>query len=228
MTEPKSLTPRSWRALAQFIMALGLIIFLCAWDLRLWQGWAFLAVFGLATVWTTAALLKRDPALVERRMQAGPAAEGRPQQKLIQTLNMLIFLALIALPALDHRFGWSHAPTWVAIAGDVMVAAGFWGIYQVFRANSFASATVAVNAGQTLISTGPYGIVRHPMYAAAIPLVFGGPLAMQSYWGTLPAFALMAGIIWRLFDEERLLAAELPGYDDYRRKVSFRLLPGVF
>jgi protein-S-isoprenylcysteine O-methyltransferase Ste14 len=116
----------------------------------------------------------------------------------------------------------------VAVLGDVLTVAGFAAIFRVFRENSFAAATVQVAEGQHVVSTGPYAVVRHPMYAGAMPLIFGASLALGSYWGLAVAALMTAGIVWRLLDEERYLAANLPGYEAYRRKVRFRLAPGLF
>jgi protein-S-isoprenylcysteine O-methyltransferase Ste14 len=138
------------------------------------------------------------------------------------------FVALIVLPGLDHRFGWSQPPAIVALIGDALIAVGFFVVFLVFKANSFASSTVGVAEGQSLVSTGRYAVVRHPMYAGALIYLLGIPLALGSYWG-LAAPALMTPIlIWRLVDEERVLDERLPGYSDYRRKVHYRLLPGVY
>jgi protein-S-isoprenylcysteine O-methyltransferase Ste14 len=227
MAEAASLTRRAILGLAQLALILALLLFLGAGTLDYWQGWAFLAVFLGASAWTTADLMRRDPALVERRM-ALPTTERRARQRLLQAFNALFFLALVLVPALDRRFGWTDTPSWVAILGDVMIAAGFYGVYRVMRANSFAASTVQVQAGQTVISTGPYALVRHPMYAAAIPLIAGIPLALGSWWGLLPVPLLLGAIAARSVDEERMLVAELSGYDDYRRKVRYRMVPGLF
>ena len=134
----------------------------------------------------------------------------------------------MSCPGLDHRFGWSQAPAIVALAGDALIAAGFYVIYLVFKANSFASSTIGVIKGQTLVSTGPYAVVRHPMYTGALIYLIGTPLALSSYWGLL-VLALMSPIlIWRLVDEERVLELRLPGYSDYKRQVRYRLAPGVY
>ena len=223
-----SLSQRAYVQLAAFGLTLGLALFLSAGSAAYWQGWVFLASFlgaaGLTTYW----LLNHDRALVERRMHGGPSAETRPLQRLIQSFTLLGFFGLVVIPALDWRFGWSPAPAWVSVLGNAMVLAGYFMVARVFVANSFAAATVQVAEGQTVISTGPYALVRHPMYAAAALIIFGAPLALGSYWGLIAGAAIMAGIVVRLFDEERFLVANLPGYDDYRRKVRFRLAPGIF
>jgi len=138
------------------------------------------------------------------------------------------FIALLVVPALDHRMQWSHVPVFVIVVGDFLVALWWLVVFVVFRENSFASATIEVAEGQTVISTGPYAIVRHPMYAGGLLLVVGMPLALGSYWGLLPIGAMMPVLLWRLFDEERFLARKLPGYTEYCARVRWRLIPGVF
>jgi protein-S-isoprenylcysteine O-methyltransferase Ste14 len=142
-------------------------------------------------------------------------------------IGVLLFATLI-VSVLDHRYGWSRVPSSVAVAGDVLVVLGFAAIFVVFRENSFAASIIDVTEGQPVIDTGPYALVRHPMYAGALPMFAGSPLALGSYWGLLPAALLVGGMVWRLLDEERYLAESLPGYPAYMRKIRFRLVPGVW
>ena len=158
-------------------------------------------------------------------MRAGPTAEKRPAQRLIMLGTSLGFIALLVVPALDHRFGLSAVPLGVVVAGHVLVAIGFALIVRVYRENTFSSATVEVAENQTVISTGPYAIVRHPMYASALLYLVGMPLALGSYWGLVPLAAMMPFLIWRLLDEERLLAKDLAGYTEYQKRVRHRLVP---
>src|SRR4030095_8678675 len=137
------------------------------------------------------------------------------------------FIALLVVPGLDRRYGWSTVPLAGVLAGDALVACGFYFIFLVYRENSFTSATIEVAAGQTVISTGPYAIVRHPMYASALLYLLGTPLALGSYWGLVPLAATLPFLIWRLFDEERLLREQLPGYREYQQKVRYRRLPRI-
>jgi protein-S-isoprenylcysteine O-methyltransferase Ste14 len=132
------------------------------------------------------------------------------------------------VPALDHRFAWSRVPIHFVVAGDLLVAAGFVIVFLVFRENSFASAAIEVGAGQKVIETGPYGLVRHPMYAGALVLLAGIPLALGSFWGLLALVPFTGVIAWRLLDEEAFLSRELPGYEAYRGRVRHRLVPGVW
>ena len=127
-----------------------------------------------------------------------------------------------------RRFGWSDMPGAIAILGDVLLFAGWFGILTVFRENSYAAATIRVDSGQSVVSTGPYAVVRHPMYATALLMLLGIPIALGSWWGALTLVALLPALAWRLTDEERLLSRDLDGYADYRRRVRWRLLPFIW
>ena len=138
------------------------------------------------------------------------------------------FLALLVVPALDVRFRWSAVPLGGIVVGDVLVVTGFAGIARVYRENTFTSATIEVAKDQKVVSTGPYAIVRHPMYASASLYLLGTPLALGSYWGLLAVVAMFPFLIWRLLDEERLLARNLVGYTEYQKRVRSRLVPRIW
>lgn len=224
----KSLAARAWFALAALAVVMGVLLFVPAGTIRYWQGWTYLLVFTGASLITTLDLLKRDPALLERRMTGGPTAEKRGTQRIIMLGASAGFIALLVVPALDHRFQWSHVPLAIVIVGNLLVVIGFAFIFRVYRENTFTSATIEVTENQTVISTGPYAIVRHPMYASAILYVLGTPLALGSYWGLLAVAGMIPFLVWRLFDEERFLAVNLRGYSDYQRRVRHRLVPFVW
>jgi protein-S-isoprenylcysteine O-methyltransferase Ste14 len=224
----KSLGARAWFALAILAAVMGFLLFVPAGTIHYWQAWVYLLIFLGASALTTLYLLRRDPALLDRRMSGGPTAEKRPAQKVIMLATSMGFIALLVVPALDHRFGWSAVPLGVVVAGDVLVAIGFGFIVRVYRENTFSSATIEVAENQTVISTGPYAIVRHPMYASALLYLVGTPLALGSYWGLVPIGAMMPFLIWRLLDEERFLAENLPGYTEYQKRVRHRLVPFVW
>jgi len=223
-----SLSVRAWFALAFLAVVMGLLLFVPAGTVRYWQAWLYLTVFFGAGALMTVYLIRYDPPLLERRMSGGPTAEKRAAQRVIMTATSLGFIALLVVPALDHRFAWSPVPLWGVLAGDVLTAVGFFLIFLVYRENSFTSATVQVVADQRVVSTGPYAIVRHPMYASALLYLVGTPLALGSVWGLLPIALMLPFLIWRLFDEERLLRETLPGYLEYQLKVRHRLLPGIW
>lgn len=205
-----------------------LLVFLPAGSLRFWPGWLFLAVSLAATAAIAVWMLRHDRALLERRLTVGPSAEPDPLQRRIQMLAGVFGTALIALPGLDHRLGWSDVPAALVVLGNLGILAGYWLCFLVFRENSYAAGTIAVEEGQAVISTGPYGVVRHPMYASAVSLVLFGPLALGSWWAFLPGAAVLATMAARLLVEERTLTAQLPGYAAYRERVRWRLVPGVW
>jgi protein-S-isoprenylcysteine O-methyltransferase Ste14 len=144
------------------------------------------------------------------------------------SITSLAFVGLLVLPAIDHRLRWSELSPGAAVAGDVLVLLGWLGIFFVFRENSFSSATIELAADQRVISTGPYAWVRHPMYAAALVMLLGIPIALGSWWGVLIVVAMLPVLIWRLLDEERFLVRNLPGYAEYQRRVRYRLLPLIW
>jgi protein-S-isoprenylcysteine O-methyltransferase Ste14 len=223
-----NLTMRALLSLVVLMLVFAALLFASAGTLDYWQAWTFLAVYFVSSLAITLYLVKRDPELLKRRMKGGPFAEKKTAQKIIMSLTSLGFIALLVVPALDHRFGWSYIPASVALAGDLIVALGFFAISLVFKENSFTSATIELSVDQRVISTGPYALVRHPMYAGALVMLAGIPIALGSWWGLLVVVAIMPALIWRLIDEERFLARNLPGYVEYQRKVRYRLLPLVW
>jgi protein-S-isoprenylcysteine O-methyltransferase Ste14 len=224
----KHLGAKAWLSVIALGVVMGLLLFGTAGSIHYWEGWLYLAIFIGLTAITTFDLLQRDPALLERRMTGGPTAEQRPVQKIIMWLASAAFIAMLIVPAVDHRYGWSHVPLALIILGDILVALGFWFIMIVYRANTYTAATVQVAQNQTVVSTGPYAIVRHPMYASALLYVLGTPLALGSWWGLVAVAAFVPVLIWRLLDEEHFLAASLQGYSAYQHRVRYRLLPYVW
>ena len=224
-----SLGRRASRATLKFLLALAAMIFLPAWSLSYWQGWLFLANVTVWSVVITLYLLKRDPGLLERRLYAGPKAEEEPAQKRIQFFMAILVIALVLVSALDYGLGLSMVPWGRRDCGRSSRSPRLrHRILLVFRENSFASATIELAADQRVISSGPYALVRHPMYAAALVIFVGVPLSLGSWWGLLLVPPLTWLIAARLLDEERYLIKNLPGYDDYRSKVRYRLVPGVW
>jgi protein-S-isoprenylcysteine O-methyltransferase Ste14 len=228
MDHTASLTKRAFEGLAQFLVALAALVLLPAWSLKYWQGWIFLLVFATSATLITVHFLGKDPALIERRLKAGVTAEKERSQKRIQAFASIFFVALLAFPALDHRFGWSRLPAYIVLAGDALVALGMLIVFLVFRENSYTSAVVEVTQGQRVISTGPYRVVRHPMYAGSLVFMIGIPIALGSSWGLLPCIPMAATLVWRLMDEERYLSANLSGYVEYRARTRYRMVPGIY
>jgi protein-S-isoprenylcysteine O-methyltransferase Ste14 len=219
---------RAAEANAKFLVALAVMVFLVAGTLAYWQGWLFIANFAAWSAGSSVYFYHRDPALLEKRMRAGPAAETEPVQKRIQLFTSVVMIALIIVSVLDCRFGWSAVPVWAIIVGNLLISAGFLFVVFVLRENTFASATIQVSEDQKVVSTGLYALVRHPMYAGVLPLASGIPLALASLWGLVIVPLIFVGLILRLIDEERHLRRDLPGYEDYCLKVKYRLFPGLW
>ena len=224
----RSLIKKAVGGLLFLFVVLAVVLFGFAWTIYYWEAWIFLAVFFSPVLVITVYLIKRDPKLLERRIKAGPGAERQWSQKVIQSLAALAFILIFILSAVDHRFKWSAISVVVAIAGDILVVCGLGIVFFVFRENSFASATIEVGVGQTLVSSGLYGVVRHPMYFGAVVMLVGAPLALGSWWGLLAVVPIFVVIVWRLLDEEVFLERNLLGYVGYRRQVKYRLLPFIW
>jgi protein-S-isoprenylcysteine O-methyltransferase Ste14 len=224
----KELDRQALGGLTSLLVMLAAALFIPAWTLRYWQAWIFLGVFMTSAFAVTIYLRQNDPRLLERRVKAGPAAEQEPSQKIIQVLASISFIAVIIVPAIDHRLAWSAVPPYVVAAGDILIALGFFIVFLVFKENTYTSGIIEVAPGQTIITTGPYALVRHPMYIGAIIMLVGIPLALGSWWGLLAVVPITAVIVWRLLDEERFLAKNLPGYSGYRNRVRYRLVPLIW
>jgi protein-S-isoprenylcysteine O-methyltransferase Ste14 len=223
----KSSKGKVWLSLIISSVLIGFALFLLAGTIKYWQAWIYLAVGAASSVAVTLHIMK-DPILLKNRTKAGPTAEQRPIQKIIVAYLAIPGIAAFIVPGLDHRFGWSGVPPWLSIIGDIMIIVAMWMVSLVFKENSYGSATVEVTQDQEVISTGPYAIVRNPMYSSAAVYFIGMTLALGSYWGLIPAILTILGLVWRLFDEEKFLAQNLSGYRDYCAKVRWHLIPGVF
>jgi protein-S-isoprenylcysteine O-methyltransferase Ste14 len=219
------------QALASSLFGLAFFSVLLFWPagtLNYWQAWVFIAVFTATTIVPSIYLAVKNPAALARRMKAGPLAETRIVQKLVIVATMLAVVAVLVVSAIDHRFGWSHVPTPVVVLGNVMVAVGLAFAQLVVIQNGYAAATITVEADQPVVSTGVYGLVRHPMYVGALIMMVGTPLALDSYWGLLATILAVPILALRIEDEEKMLRQELDGYDEYTKKVHYRLVPGVW
>jgi protein-S-isoprenylcysteine O-methyltransferase Ste14 len=205
-----------------------LLAFLPAGTFDYWRGWLFIVVFALATTIPSVYLATTNPAALQRRMQAGPAAESRPLQKVIITFAFVSMAAMIVVSALDYRFGWSAVPAAVSVIGDVLVGAGLLIAMIATIQNGYAAANINVESGQTVVSTGVYSVVRHPMYFGNVVMMVGVPLALGSYWALLFVIPGLAVLATRILDEEKVLRHDLDGYEEYTQTVHYRLVPGVW
>ncbi|HXM88033.1 MAG TPA: isoprenylcysteine carboxylmethyltransferase family protein [Candidatus Acidoferrales bacterium] len=225
MTE---LNKKATLGLVALVVIMAAVTFLPAWTFDYWQAWILLAVFFACTLAIDIYLLKNDPKLLERRLKAGPGSEHDKSQQIIQAIAAIVFVSIFVLSALDHRFGWSSVPPYVSVIGDVLVASALYFVFLVFKENTFASATIEIGDDQKVIMTGPYAIVRHPMYIGALVMLVGVPLALGSWWGLLAIIPMVLVLIARLLDEEKFLAKNLAGYAEYQGKVKRRLIPLIW
>jgi protein-S-isoprenylcysteine O-methyltransferase Ste14 len=209
------------------VIALGAVLFLPAWTLNYWQAWVFILVLALLLSLSVAYFLVKDAALIERRKPAARAAQTTGQRINIAYVY-LAELGLLVLSALDHRFGWSHMPAYVSVIGIglVILANVVW--FYGKKENSFAGAGIVIYEGHKVISTGPYALVRHPNYAGDLTLIFGAPLALGSWWGLAFFVLMIPAMVWMIFEEERFLKVNLPGYLEYTQKVHYRLVPHIW
>jgi protein-S-isoprenylcysteine O-methyltransferase Ste14 len=210
------------------LAVLGLLLFLPAGTLNYWQAWVFIGVFTVATIIPSLYLARTNPAALQRRMRGGPLAEGRALQKIVIVGAFLDLFAMVVLSVFDHRMGWSSVPAWLCLLGDVLIAAGIGFAMLVIVQNNYAAATVRVETGQSVASTGVYKFVRHPMYVGNVIMMVGIPLALGSYWGLLFVIPGVLVLVSRILDEEKMLTQELGGYREYTQRVRYRLVPYVW
>jgi protein-S-isoprenylcysteine O-methyltransferase Ste14 len=223
-----NLIVKSFAGLAFLLVFMGAILFLSAGTLSYWQAWLYLATFGGSTLLITLYLIRYDQRLLEARVAAGPTAETQKTQQVFQSIAGFLFILVFVVAGIDQRYHWSNVPAVLTIIADVLVALGFYFVFLVFKENTYTSAVIEVAEGQKVISTGPYGIVRHPMYAGAALLLIVTPIALAS-WVALPfPLLLMISIGFRAVDEEKFLAANLSGYEAYRQQVRYRIIPYVW
>jgi protein-S-isoprenylcysteine O-methyltransferase Ste14 len=223
-----SLPSRAWRAVFVMAALASILLFVSAGDLQYWQGWLLLAAYFIPLALLTHQLIRTEPQLLARRLEAGVAAEPRPAQKFIIATLAAACLALLVFPALEHRHGREALAPLIVVAGDLLVVLGTALIAAVCRANPYSAASIRVEKGQPLVTEGPYAIVRHPMYAGMCVHLLGVPLALGYLVAYAPAALILVLLVWRLLDEERELIAELPGYPDYMKQVRYRLVPGLW
>ncbi|WP_408632390.1 methyltransferase family protein [Mycobacterium basiliense] len=204
---------------------LALVLFIPAGTFDYWQAWVFIAVFVVATLVPTSYLARTNPEALRRRMRAGPRAESRIVQKFIIIAAFVVLFAMMVFSAVDYRLGWSSVPAPVCLLGDALVATGLGVAMLVVVQNPYAAATVTVEGGQPVVSSGLYRFVRHPMYTGNVLMMLGMPLALGSYWGLLFLIPGIGVLIYRIADEEKLLIQELAGYREYLERVRYRLIP---
>jgi len=208
-----------------FVAALGAMLFLPAGTFDYWQAWAYLAILIVPMIFVLAYLIRRDPELLQRRMRM---REKETEQKLVIKLSIVFFVIAFLIPGFDKRLGWSSVPLEVIVGADVIVLAAYMVFVLVLRENRYASRIIEVEQKQKVVTTGPYAVVRHPMYTGALLMYGFSPLALGSYWGMIPNLLLVVLIVTRIRNEEKILKRELEGYREYTQKVRYRLVPGIW
>ena len=206
-------------------LTMGLLLFLPAGTLDYPGAWRLLCVFFIPAFVLGLVLLIAKPELLAKRLST---RETEPEQRRVLALSSLIFAVSFLLCALDFRFGWSAVPAWLSKIGCIVFLAAYMGFAELLRENEYLSRSVELQAGQKVVSTGMYGVVRHPMYAVIIWLFLSMPLILGSYIGLIPLAFIPYVLVKRLLNEEELLRAGLEGYDEYMKKVRYRLIPFVW
>lgn len=205
------------------MIIMGIILFLPAGTLKFWQAWIYWIGFSAVTFFITAYFLKKSPELLSRRMKYG---EKNTTKKAPAIFN-LFFIGYF-IPGIDFRFHWSNIPVWIVIASNIIVLLGYIFIIFVFNENSYASTIIQVEKKQQVISTGPYSVVRHPMYLGMLIMLLFTPFALGSYWAVIPFLLSVPMNVFRIKSEEEVLLKELPGYKDYCLKTQYRLIPLIW
>ena len=204
------------------------MLFVPAWTLVYWQAWLYWTISTTSALATAVHFLRHDPALMQRRLEVGARAEPLKSQQIIQAVGGVLYAAMFVVAGFEHHAHGSPIPTPIVLSADAVVAAGLALTFVVFKANTYTASTVTVEAGQRVTTTGPYAIVRHPMYSASVLWFVATPFALDSPWALVPAVLMSLALAVRLVDEERYLRASLPGYDGYCAIVRWRLIPGFW
>ena len=216
------------RAIMMFlfsILLVGVLVFLPAGTMKFWNGWLFMAALFIPMFFVLIYLMLKDPELLARRLKT---KEKEKTQKVYLVLSIIVCLSAILIPGLDHRYGWSAVPLPVAAVSTVIMMSGYLMFFIVMKQNTYASRVVEIQDEQKLIDTGLYSFVRHPMYLAATILYLFIPLVLGSFYGLIAAVFIPMLLIIRIMNEEKVLVNGLKGYDEYMKKVKYRLFPGIW
>ena len=225
MSKDKNLKWRAIIRIAMFPLFLGLLVLLPAGTFRFWQVYLYFTVLIIPLITAMIYLYRTAPELLERRMRT---KEKEKQQKVFVALSSISIVGSFIVPGLDYRFGWSTVPFWFVIAADILVFLSYLFIFYVFKVNSYASRVIEVAENQKVISSGPYALVRHPMYSGMLLMYLATPVALASYWGIIPAALLPFLLVLRIGNEEKVLSENLEGYTEYCSKVKYRMIPLIW
>ena len=207
------------------VLMIGVLIFLPAGTLDFPAGWLLMGILFVPMFGAGLVMMAKNPALLRSRLKA---KETRGEQGMVVKLSGLMFLVGFILAGLDFRFHWLPLPGWVKWVGAALFLTAYLLYAEVLRENTYLSRTIEVQENQKVVDTGLYGIVRHPMYSATLILFLSMPLVLGSLISFLCFLCYPVLIVKRLKDEEIFLEKELPGYADYKQKVKYRLIPGIW
>lgn len=208
-----------------FLVVLMAIFFIPAGTLRYWQAWLYIGILLIPAMFVLTYIYKHTPDLLERRMRY---KEKREKQKAILTFVYPLYLLIFIIPGLDKRYGWSSVPVLIVLLSGLVCMAGFYLFFRVVKENRYASRIIEIDENQKVIQTGPYAVIRHPMYLSTLIIYFISPLVLGSYWALIPLGLVIPFLVFRILDEEKVLRTGLSGYVEYCEKVRFRLIPGVW
>lgn len=207
------------------IIATALTLFLPAGTIFYWQAWVFMILFFTPMMLIAIYLFKREPELLKRRLEV---KEKKPGQGILAKMFYISVCLFFIISGLDRRFSWSFVPLVIIMVSDILFLAGYLFLFLVFKENKYLAHTVVVEEGQEVVTTGPYAVVRHPMYLAELIMFIFAPLALGSYWALIVNVLLIALLVVRIITEEQVLLKELRGYLEYTRKTRYRLVPGIW
>lgn len=219
-----SLTIKVSLMLLVFYAIMLICIFAPAGTVRFYEGWFYFGTFFIWTNILTFYFLLKNPELIERRTQT----EKEQKQQIIQSINGLMFIALLIISGLDFRYNLTCVPFWLVVTSNILISLGFLIVFFVFKQNSFLASNIKAYESQTVISTGLYSIVRHPMYSGAYFIILFTPLALGSFLALIPAIVIGILIVLRTLDEEEVLSRDLKGYKNYCEKVNYRYFPLIW
>ena len=207
------------------LAAIATLLFTPAGTFAFPGAWRLLMLLFIPMIIMGVALLIWAPETLSRRLRS---KEERVKQKGVVALSGILFVASFILASLDFRFGWSSLPHWVVWTSSIVFLLSYGMYAEVMRENEWLSRSIEVMEGQKVVSTGLYGIVRHPMYTATIAMFLAMPLVMGSWWAFLVMVPYVVAIVTRIKDEETLLTKELEGYLEYKEKVRWKLIPYIW
>ena len=206
-------------------VVMGLFFCLPAGTINYWQAWLYIVVLCIPMLFVVFYFLKHDPELLRRRSQFN---EKETEQKILMKFMSLYFILVFLIPGFDFRYQWSNVPPELVIIANIFVLLSYMIVVLVLKENSYASRIIEVEKGQKVISTGPYAIVRHPMYSGVLLMLIFTPFALGSYWQLLALTPVPILIALRLLNEEKVLKRDLEGYEEYCKKMKYRLIPFIW